>query len=471
MKGKLDPKKWTYINIILLILGMQVYFNFNISLVSAQDIEITLWYTETDSEQTILNQKIENFEILYPDISVNLVQKDLAIIGDEFRNAYIMGNEPQIIRTPSELIPHFAHEGIIQDISSEFSLTERNDFMASAISLATYNSSLWGWPQNLDCPVYLFNDHIFEVAGINTSLITYNTSWTWLEFEDYTQMIIDNTTSFAVSIDEMFQGAEPYYFGMGAYFFEENIYTMENVAIESSKSRDALIFLKNLIESNKTPTWENQNHMNNLDMFKNGEIAIIVSKFSDIPDILDSSDQFDGSVFNSDNLGIMQLPHDEENNYGAVMAGNYYTISINTNGLELEAAVNLCEYLSSYDAMVLSAVENNHISARPSVLFNNSVVTSNFYRFLQVFQEQSLNSYDLVPNEHNIEFKSSFGLSINEFINSSRDLGDCLNQTYNLWFEEIEGIDDGGFISGFSTFGLIFIGLVSIIFIIRKRRT
>ncbi len=437
---------------------------------ASQTVTINFWYTENDSEKPGLLEKIADFEADNTDIEVVATQKGFFGVEDEFRTAFVAENEPELLRTPRDAVPRFANESLIQAVSDDFTTAEREEFIETAMALVTYEDEVWGWPQALDAPAFFFNKDLFEDAGIDTSAIDYDTSWTWDEFDDYTQDIIDNTDAFAISLAGMFFGAQPYYYGQGAYFFENDIYDQENIAINSTESRDALEYLKALVDSDKTPTWEEQGWSYFVGDFKDGDVAMIATGPWQILDLIENSALFNGTTFDEDNLGLMQLPHDADDNYGAVIGGNYYTISANAEGDEYDAAVKLAEYLSSEEAMVKSAIDNYHVPARESVLSDTDVMAADSYKYVQAFFEQCKNAFTLVPNELYGSLEGSFGNKVNEYLGGDIDLDELITETIALWNEDLpEKAEEAG-IPGYTLPVFLFIGALSIVFIIRKRK-
>jgi arabinogalactan oligomer/maltooligosaccharide transport system substrate-binding protein len=437
---------------------------------SSQTTTINFWYTENDSEKPGLLAKVDAFMDANPDIEVVATQKGFFGVEDDYRTAFVAGNEPQLLRTPRDAVPKFANESLIQPVTSDFTQAEQDEFIDTAMSLVTYDGDVWGWPQALDAPAFFFNKHLFEEAGIDTSAITYSTSWTWDQFDTYTQDIIDDTDAYAISLAGMFYGAQPYYYGQGAYFFDDNIYDQAHIAINSTESRAALTYLKALTDSDKTPTWEEQGWDYFVGDFKDGDVAMIATGPWQILDLIDNSPLFNGTTYDESNLGLMQLPHDEDDNYGALIGGNYYTISANAEGDEYDAAVLLAEFLTSEESMATSAIENYHVPARESVLSDTDVMAADSYKYVQAFFEQCKNAFTLVPNELYGSLEGNFGNKINEYLGGDITLDQLITQTIALWNEDLpEAAEEGG-IPGYQLPFLLFIGVMSTITLLKKTR-
>jgi ABC-type glycerol-3-phosphate transport system substrate-binding protein len=434
---------------------------------ASQTTTINFWYTENDSEKPGLLAKIAAFEVANPTIDVVATQKGFFGVEDEFRTAFVAENEPHLLRTPRDGVPKFANESLIQPVTSEFTQTEKDAFIDTALSLVTYEDEIWGWPQALDAPAFFFNVELFEAAGIDTSTIDEDTSWTWAEFDTYTQDIIDDTDAYALSLAGPFFSIQPFYQGMGAYFFEDNIYDQEHIAINNTASREALTYVKDLVDSNKTPTWEEQGWSYFVGDFKDGDVAMIATGPWQILDLIENSALFNGTTHGEDNLGMMQLPNDSA---GGFIGGNYYTISSHAEGDEYDAAVLLAEWLTSENSMAISAIENYHVPAKEAVMSNTSVMAADSYKYVSAFFEVCKNAYLHTPHPLYGGLESDFGNKINEYLGDDITLDELITQTIALWNEDLpEKAEEAG-IPGYELPVFLLIGGLSIIFIIRKNR-
>lgn len=437
---------------------------------TSQTIVLKFWYTENDAEKPVLLEKVALFEAQYPDVDVQPEQKGFFGVGDEYRTAFIAGEEPDVLRTPRDDVVAFAHDGLIKDLTAEFTPADLADFLPASLKLMNYSGSIWGFPQAIDCPMYLFNKALFNSSTIpNAELINWTTSWTWSEFSVNIAKLND-TTDYALSLAGMFYGAQPYYYGQGAYFFENDIYTMANAAINNTKSRNALMFMKNFTASTITPPWTEQGWGPFVGDFGRGDLAMIATGPWQIEDLLTNHIQFNGTEYGNFNLGFMQVPHDAEGHYGALIGGNYYTISSQTT--EYEAAVNFTKFMSSADMMALSAIENYHIPARLSAMANASVIAAPSFKYVQPYFEQAVNAYQLTPNPKYGQLEQAFGNRIDEYLADDITLDELIAKTLLDW-NEILAVPTGPapFIPGYNLLVLLplMLGAVGLVIYLKKK--
>ena len=154
---------------------------------------------------------------------------------------------------------------MIKAITSELTEDDLNDFLPIALKMSKYPDpdtgieEYWSFPQLVDTPALMYNKHHFELAGIDLSELTIETSWTWEEY--WSILATVNSTDdgiYATTLAGMFFGAQPFYFGHGGNLFTNDTVKFETIAINTTEAREGFMFVKNLTDSLYTPRWEEQ---------------------------------------------------------------------------------------------------------------------------------------------------------------------------------------------------------------------
>jgi arabinogalactan oligomer/maltooligosaccharide transport system substrate-binding protein len=419
---------------------------------SPQVTTITYWYTENDSEKPGVLDLIDEFNAANPDIEVEALQKGFFDARTLYTNAFIAATEPELFRAARDWVPEFAVAGMIAPLTDEFTQAELDDFLPSAVRLVTYpdsydNDQIWGYPQLIDTPALMYNKYIFEDAGINTSKLSVNTSWTWDEFVGNASQIVDhyttdNVTSIhALTIAGMFFGAQSIYFGQGALLFNDGIVDANHIGIDTPEARSALKFLKDLIEVHKlTPPWEEMGWETLNVLFANeGKVAMIQQGPWELKNFLDNSPEFNPTVddakpyASADNLGIMQLPHDEAGNQGAPLGGHALVVSAFASGAKYEAAIKLAKFLTSEESMAHDAIEYYHVPARASVMEREDVKAAPTYEYVLGFKKNVDKAYQ-VPVDHRwATIEQRFADNIDEYLADDITLEVCILETIAEW--------------------------------------
>lgn len=437
---------------------------------------ITFWYTENPTETVTLLEKIAAFEAAYPDIDVQAEGKGFFGVEGDFRTAYLASNDPDVLRSPRDTVIKFANESMIIALTDSFTQADKDDFLETSLGYMTYDGEIWGYPQAVDSPALFFNKYIFEEAGIDTTPLNSTKSWTWAEY-DAALTAVNSTTDgiYATSLAGMFFAGQMYYYGRGAYFFEDNKYDMYHAAINNTKSRAALTYLHDLVTGDLTPPWDQQGWSYFVGDFMAGKVAMVATGPWEVNNLLTLSAQFNGTTHGNDNLGIMLLPHDEDGNIGALVGGNYYVVSSHTTeGAERDAAIALSRWLSSPDMMAKSAIEDTHAPARKSVMTNASVMAAPNFKTVQVFYEMAKQAVKLTLSPYYGGLEGDFGNKVNEYLSDDITLDEMINETLTLWADvlPVGGPDETTepAIPGYTASILIVGFALGVLYLIRKRK-
>lgn len=400
-------------------------------------VTLTFWYTENDVEKPGLLEKVAAFEAANPGITVIATQHGFFGVGDEFATAFIAGTEPDVLRTPRDDVVRFAYDGLIDPLTAEFTQADLEDFIPASLALMRFGGELWGFPQAIDCPMFLFNKDLFSTAGIDPNFISFNVSWTWPEFSSNIVLLNSTPGVYALSIQGMFYGAQPYYYGHGAKFVERYIYDTRHIAVDDAKSQFALEFLKNLTDSSLTPPWVEQGWGNYIPDFGNGKVAMVATGPWEITNLLTNYPQFNGTIHGNSNLGFMLVPHDADNNYGALIGGNYYTVSSQSD--HYDEAVLLAKFLSSERMMAKSGIENYHVPARLSAMTNTSFMAAPSFQYVEPYFNQCLNAHLLSPSPFYGQMENVLGGYVDQYLAGQINLDTVLSRTIREWEDILPG--------------------------------
>jgi arabinogalactan oligomer/maltooligosaccharide transport system substrate-binding protein len=459
--------------------------------------EITFWYTENDTEKPGVTALVTAFEAANPDIDVVASQKGFFNARNDYQSAYIAGEEPDVFRATRDWIPEFANSKMLKPITDIYTEEEWDEFLDLAVDLATYpdpdtgEEEIWAVCQLLDTPALMFNKHMFEQAGINTTELDLSTSWTWEEYWSALYAVNQTEGLYGTVLGGMFFGAQPYFFGHGGELFYNKSVKFENIAINSSSAREGLSFVKNLTSSSYTPRWEEQGWTNlNLYFIETGQVAMINQGPWELKNFLENSVEFNPNLEDAkeyaspENLGIMQLPQDEAGNRGAPVGGQWYVISRNTQGDKAQAAEKFVKYITSEEVMIDKAKEYYHIPPRPAVmesdeLINNVTKTGiKPYQYVKGYYDAVLEAVT-VPVDHRwASIEQRFADNLDEYLAGDLTLDETIQATRNEWRTIIPPEGAGGdqqgpqaAIPGLPLSLLVGSSLIGVIFIILKNMT
>lgn len=432
-------------------------------------VTITFWYTENDAEKPGVLQLVTDFETANPNIDVEASQISFFDARNLFTNSFIAGTESMVLRATRDWIPEFAAAGMLLPLTDTFEPSDLTDFIDAAIEMVTYPDSngtdqLWAYPQLVDTPAIMYNIDIFELAGINTSTLTIETSWTWDEYWDILLQVNgteytygeETIEVYATTLAGMMFGGQPYYFGNGARMFSNDTVLMDTAAINSTESRAALEFMHDVTNSTVTPNWLDQGWGPLNPMFRAGEVAMINQGPWELKQNIETEAIFE----EGDNLGILQLPHDADGNRGAPvgMHGMVASSHLDPASAEYEAAVDFIQFITSVEAQELGAIEYYHVPSRQSVMESEYVINNASFPYVKAYWDAVQESIRVPISKDWAQIEADFGDRINDYLADQLTLDGCIAQTLVLWSEYVPslvntdpGIISGGGISGYSS--------------------
>lgn len=438
---------------------------------------IKFWYTEGTGEEAVLFDKINWFMQAYPDIDVVYQSKDFFGIGNLYRQAYINGEEPHLVRAGRDNVPDFAEDGLIHPVkTSGYDHFENlSDFLEPSIALMTYKGDIWGMPQLVDSQIMMYNKDLFGKAGI--TLPTLEDAWNWTEFDTNIALlnatVADGVTdTYALSLAGPFFSIQPYYFGKGASFFTGADYVIEDIDLNSTTSRDTLEYIFDLVNNTYTPPWTQQGWGNFVGQFGKGEVAMIATGPWQVTDLLTNHVQFNGTEHGNSNLGFMQLPYEGES--GVLIGGQYYAMSSRTTlwDAEYNATVKLMQWLTSHNMQAYSAIENTHAPSRKSVMVNASVMAAPTFEYIEPFYEQAKAAKLLDPHPKYGQLEAAFGDNIGPYLSGSVTLDELITDTTLEWIDILTP-EAPPVIPGFAVptlIGALVLGVSFVIFIMLRKK-
>ncbi|RMG35111.1 MAG: extracellular solute-binding protein [Methanobacteriota archaeon] len=421
---------------------------------------VTFWYTENSSEAPGVLRLIEEFEATHPDIDIDAQAKGFFSAKETYLTQYTVELEPTVFRAARDWVVEFAFQGLIQPVTDFMNETDKQDFISDALRLVTYPDSngeeqIWGFPQLVDVPALFYNKRLVEEAGIDTASWTTNTSFTWEEFESNIKAVWDANLDdgqggrvYGFTLQGMFFGGQPIYYGHGARFFKNDIISVENININSTESREALTFLKKIVDAPYTPPWDQQGWETINTMFTTGQVAFIQQGPWELANFLNNAPEFNSTVDNRpyagpDNLGIMRLPHDENGNEGAPLGGHAYVISSRATGKVREAAMEFAKFMSSTHAMVEGAIDYYHVPARESAYQDETLRNSNSWKYIEAIKRIIDRSYKNPVDHRWAQIETIFGTELDNYLAGEETLDEFIAFVTSFWSEIlVEGVEN-----------------------------
>lgn len=420
----------------------------------ANEIHVLYWYTENDVEKPGVLKLVSDFNAMHYQVDgqtvvIDAVQKGFFNAEQDYKTAYVAGNEPNLFRSARDWVSEFGYSGLIQPLENFFNQTEINDFIPEGIRMSTYidstgQSHLFAIPQQLDAAALMFNKHILESAGINTSTLDFNTSWSWPQFLDNLNLIYNTTGIYGYTLAGMDFGAQALFFGNGGQLFYNDTVSMDTIAINSTQSRYAFQFIKSLVDSNVTPPYSLQGWNTINPDFSGGKVAMIQQGPWQLKDYLDNSPEFNPNVTgakpyaSADNLGFMEFPKDAEGHQGVPLGMQAYVISSRVSGDLLTATVAFLKYITSQSAEVYQAMNYYHVPARKSAYTNTTLTSSPSWYYIKGFKANIDTAATLPVHYAWSIIETNFANELDAYLAGKETLNVMISKTINWWAGSIQ---------------------------------
>ena len=164
--------------LVLLILALSLVFA---GLANAQTIELTYW-THTDDNRTMIeNRYIEEFQKLYPNVTIKRVVNEAAKMGDLVLPAFSAQNAPDIFNLPIEQEYGYMIHGRVAPVNYEaagYASAEElvANYLPGTFDPVTMDGEIYGLPLELTNWAIYINDRVFRDAGLDPD-VDYPKTW------------------------------------------------------------------------------------------------------------------------------------------------------------------------------------------------------------------------------------------------------------------------------------------------------
>jgi ABC-type glycerol-3-phosphate transport system substrate-binding protein len=313
------------------------------------------------------------------------------------------------------------------------------------------------------------------------------TGSTQLTFDQYYQLLLDlNATkgvgyaqnmTYSTSMAGFMYGIEPFYFGKGAEPFKDNVVDADEITVNSTTSRAAVQWVKDLMDSDLTPAWEEAGWATYDTLFRNGSIGVYFMGPWTWATTLTSNT----SVFaaNNTNFGYCHLPKTSTSKTGLAIGGQYYAIAKDTK--VADAALKLAQYMGGKDAMIKNFLEGGLKPMRASVWDDTTVKADPNYAINKVHSDVVDEATTKGPKSYVWgTLMSKFSEELDAFMAGTQTLDQCMADTTTKFTEFLAETDPydagtieregGSGIPGYTAIGMFAaLGIAVTLLIIKKR--
>lgn len=255
--------------------------------------EITVWvHPYTDDKVTmdqVWDQMKTSFEEQYPETTINIEEIPWQNRSQKILTALAANQGPDVLYMTPDLVAKFAHEGILEPITSFVDEEFLSDFRQSALDATSYDGNLYGLPILQQVASHYYNLEIVEEIGGDPDNLPKN----WEEFKELGEKAVEAgyfATSFnATGINNNFMS---YLWQAGGDAVDRD----GNVLLDTPESIDAFAFINELYKGEMIPL-DSGNPTNDQEaMFVKGEMMSLMATQRFIASQGDNPLEFDWAI-------------------------------------------------------------------------------------------------------------------------------------------------------------------------------
>jgi arabinogalactan oligomer/maltooligosaccharide transport system substrate-binding protein len=274
---------------------------------------VVFWDTsDSTNEAPTFKDLIKQFEAEYPNVTVDYQNVPFSETQNKFKTAAQADNAPDVLRAEVAWTPEFASLGYLLPLTGT-ALDTPDAYLPTPWSSNVYEDVVYGVPQVTDAPGLLYNKELLDKAGVQPPT-------TWDEVQ---------AASEKLDVDTLYSAPGGYFTLPYIYSFGGNTVdpAEQKILINDPESvagfQQALDLIDNGAAVKPDP---NDAYNQQMAMFKEGKVAMIINGPWSVPDIL-TGKAFKG---NEDNLGVTTTPAGPDGQQGSPVGGHNYVISAGT---------------------------------------------------------------------------------------------------------------------------------------------
>ncbi len=336
---------------------------------------VTFWDTSNDAEKGTYQKLAKGFERLHPDVEVNYVSVAFGEANAKFKNA-AGGNSgaPDVMRTEVAWVADFANLGYLAPLEGTAALDKPDDYLPQAAASTKFKGKTYAVPQTIDSLALFYNKKMLKDAGVKVPT-------TFDEVKAAAKKIRDKSGKTGFYL----RGDDPYYYLPYLYGEGGDLLDTKNKKITADDPKGAAAFkvMKDLVDSKAATTDASDGYNNQLNAFKDGEVAMAI----DGPWSIEGALQGKQFKADKDNLGVAPVPGGSDRQASPQGGWNLAAYAGSKN---LDASYEFIKYMSSAKVQQQTTEQLSLLPTRKSVYDVKSVKDNQMVQFFKPAVDKSV---------------------------------------------------------------------------------
>ncbi|MEV0257010.1 extracellular solute-binding protein [Streptomyces sp. NPDC050732] len=336
---------------------------------------VTFWDTSNDAEKGAYEKIAKGFEKLHPDVEVDYVNVPFGEANAKFKNA-AGGNSgaPDVMRTEVAWTQDFASLGYLAPLDDTVALDKADDYLPQAAASTKFKGKTYAAPQTIDTLALFYNKKMLKAAGVDVPK----------SFDDV-KTAAKKIKSKSGKTGLYLRGDDPYYYLPYLYGEGGDLLDTKNkkVTVDDPEGAKAFSVMKDLVDSKAAVTDASDGYNNQLNAFKDGDVAMAL----DGPWSIEGALQGKEFKADKDNLGVAPAPAGSARQ-GAPQGG--WNLAAYAGSENLDASYEFIKYMSSAKVQQQTTEELSLLPTRTSVYDVKSVKDNQMVQFFKPAVEKSV---------------------------------------------------------------------------------
>lgn len=320
------------------------------------EINLTMWTKEGDPNINYVKTLAANYSLAHPNVSIEVVNKEVEALREDFQTASLAGNAPEILWTVSDHIGPFTTADIIRPVDD---LIDPSVYLDVALANMVAGGHTWGVPISYGNQLMLY---------WNKTLVPEAPA----DFDALVAKAKELTDSAAGKYGLVYNQTEPFWTAPFLGGFGGAVFAADGVTptLDTPEMKATLEFLYNLKFTDKIVPSEADYAVSD-SLFKDGSAAMIVNGDWALADYLTAL---------GDNLGLGPIPKIvATGKYPApYTAGTFFMIPKELEGDELTVVADFMKWSTTKEQQVEMVTELRRLPANLEAL-SDPIVTGDTY--------------------------------------------------------------------------------------------
>ncbi|GGV12579.1 extracellular solute-binding protein [Streptomyces spectabilis] len=338
---------------------------------------VTFWDTSNDAEKATYEKLAKGFEDLHPGVEVKYVNVPFGEANAKFKNA-AGGNSgaPDVMRTEVAWVADFANLGYLAPLEGTAALDKPEDFLPQAAASTKFKGKTYAAPQTIDTLALFYNKKMLKAAGVEVPKT----------FDDV-KSVAKKIKSKSGKTGLYLRGDDPYFYlpylyGAGGDLLDTK---KKEVTVDDAEGAEAFEVMKDLVDSKAAVTDASDGYNNQLNAFKDGDVAMALDGPWSIEGALQGK-QFKGSA-GAANLGVAPVPGGSARQASPQGGWNLAAYAGSKN---LDASYEFIKYMSSAKVQQQTTEKLSLLPTRTSVYDVKSVKDNQMVQFFKPAVDKSV---------------------------------------------------------------------------------